>query len=242
MATQYPLRLAAVLALCLGLPCAPAGAAPQPFEAATMIIEFNSTDRDIGIQFFLDVEGWEAIGIRDPNNREIFRSTAKSELLGLGGGTELFLESFEPEFPDITFRDFFERFPKGTYTFIGHTPDGTPLRSTALFTHRIPEGPQIVMPNITEDECAENVPLPVDIAWNPVTTTIFDDPVTIRNYQVIVERNGREVFNVLMPPGVTTVTVPQGILRPGQEVSFEVLAIETGGNQTITESCLVTAD
>jgi hypothetical protein len=38
------------------------------------------------------------------------------------------------------------------------------------------------------------------------------------------------------------VTVPAELLEPGTEYGFEVLAIEEGGNQTITESCLVTAD
>jgi hypothetical protein len=38
------------------------------------------------------------------------------------------------------------------------------------------------------------------------------------------------------------VTVPNELLEPGTEYTFEVLAIEEGGNQTITEGCFVTAD
>jgi hypothetical protein len=34
--------------------------------------------------------------------------------------------------------------------------------------------------------------------------------------------------------------VPAEFLSPGTEYAFEVLAIEEGGNQTITESCFVT--
>ena len=39
--------------------------------------------------------------------------------------------------------------------------------------------------------------------------------------------------------GTTAITVPAAFLSAGTEYAFEVLAIEGGGNQTITESCLV---
>jgi hypothetical protein len=214
-----------------------------PFAEATMIIEFNSTDEDIGIQFFLDAEGWDLVRILDPNGKEIFRSGANSRLERQGGGTELFLESVEPTLDELSIQRFFHRFPRGRYSFIGRTPEGERLLSTALFTHRIPAGPEILMPLAPEeeDECAESVPLPVDIAWNAVTTSITGNPLDIVGYQVIVEQGDRE-FNITLPPDVTTVTVPQGFLQQGEEAAFEILAIEAGGNQTISESCFVTAD
>ena len=61
-----------------------------------MIIEFNSSAEDIGVQFFLDSEGWTSIEIRDPRGREIFSAEAEGRLARQGGGTELFLESVEP--------------------------------------------------------------------------------------------------------------------------------------------------
>jgi len=46
-----------------------------------------------------------------------------------------------------------------------------------------------------------------------------------------------------MAPGADTqITVPGESLSPGAEQSFEILAIEAGGNQTITEGCFVTAE
>jgi hypothetical protein len=46
-----------------------------------------------------------------------------------------------------------------------------------------------------------------------------------------------------MPAGLgTTLTVPAEPLEPGTEYDLEVLAIADNGNQTITETCFVTAD
>jgi hypothetical protein len=34
-----------------------------PLEASTMIIEYNASAKDIGVQFFLDSEGWRTVRI-----------------------------------------------------------------------------------------------------------------------------------------------------------------------------------
>ena len=138
--------------------------------------------------------------------------------------------------------EFFENFPEGTYTFLGRTPDGERLASTVEFTHVIPAGPEIVLPVGSSEECTENVPIPAVIAWNDVTTTIDDSPLEVDRYEVIVE-NDESNFDVHMAPGADTqITVPSEFLTPGTEYNFEVLAIEAGGNQTITEGCFVTAE
>ena len=50
-------------------------------------------------------------------------------------------------------------------------------------------------------------------------------------------------FDVIMSADLgTTLTVPAELLEPGTEYEFEVLAIAENGNQTITETCFVTAD
>lgn len=209
-----------------------------PFEAARLIIEFNSTDEDIGVQFFLDVDSWKTVKILNPRGQKIFDAAASANLLRQGGGTELFLESNEPTLDELSLEEFFELFPEGTYRFTGRTPDGDKLIGAAEFTHDIPAGPEIVMPQLpANDECAEDVPLPVVIAWNDVTTSIEGEPLDVVRYEVIV---GEDIFDVHLEG--TMVTVPAELLEPGTEYEFEVLAIEAGGNQTITETCFVTAD
>jgi hypothetical protein len=235
---------AAALTLTAAAPQTWAGAdkkqepAPVPFEATRLIIEFNSTDEDIGVQFFLDVDSWRVVRILNPRGQQIFKASAKENLLRQGGGTEMFLESSEPTLDELSLEEFFELFPEGTYRFIGRTPDGERLEGTAEFTHNIPAGPEIVIPTAgANDECAQDVPIPVVIAWNDVTTSIEGKPLEIAEYEVIV---GENVFDVRLEG--TMVTVPSELLKPGTEYAFEVLAIEKGGNQTITETCLVTAE
>jgi len=68
-----------------------------PFEEATMIIELNSTDLDVGIQFFLDVDSWKSVEISNPAGEEIFEVETNGRLTRQGGGTELFMESTRRE-------------------------------------------------------------------------------------------------------------------------------------------------
>lgn len=234
------LAMAAVFAVAAAAHQASTKQKPEqvPFEAAKLIIEFNSTDEDIGVQFFLDVDSWKTVKILNPRGQKIFDAAASANLLRQGGGTELFLESNEPTLDELSIEEFFELFPEGTYRFTGRTPDGEKLVGAANFTHNIPAGPEIVMPQLpANDECAENVPIPVVIAWNDVTTSFEGKPLDVVRYEVIV---GEDIFDVHLEG--TMVTVPAELLKPGTEYEFEVLAIEAGGNQTITETCFVTAE
>jgi hypothetical protein len=194
-----------------------------PFEDARIIIEFNSTDQDVGVQFFLDVDSWQTVQILDPRGKEIYQSTAKGRLLRQGGGTELFMESQEPTLDELPL------------------DDGERLFSQAEFTHNIPAGPQIIMPAHGPNECAKNVPIPVVLAWNAVTTSIDAQPIDVTRYEVVIEHED-STFDVILPATSSpTLTVSGEFLEPGTEYGFEVLAIEEGGNQTITADCFVTA-
>jgi hypothetical protein len=222
---------------------ATAAAKPTPveFEEVRLITEYNSTDDDIGVQFFLDVDSWQSVRILNPAGKEIFEARARSSLLQQGGGTEMFLESEEPTLDELSLEEFFELFPEGTYQFLGRTPDGERLIGEAEFSHDIPAGPEITLP-VAGQDCAPNVGIPVVIAWNEVTETIDGDPIDVEAYEVIIE--GEDVdFDVTMPADAgTSVTVPAEILEEGTEYKFEVLAIAENGNQTISETCFVTAE
>ena len=213
-----------------------------PLEEATMIIELNSTDLDVGIQFFLDSEGWQSVEISNPAGEEIFAVESHGKLTRQGGGTELFMESAEPTLDELPLAVFFNRFPEGTYMFRGQSPDGEKLIGRAEFTHVLPAGPVLVTPVPGQGECARDVAIPTVIAWEPVTTDFFGEPLEIVEYEVIVEGEDSN-FDVHLPAEAgTQVTVPAELLEPGTEYKYEVLAIEEGGNQTISETCFVTAD
>jgi hypothetical protein len=201
-----------------------------PFGEAKMIVEVNSTDGDAGIQVFLDGEAWESVAIVSPDGRRILEVTGKGSL-GKLGLTELFSESQEPSFDELPLEEFLEMFSAGEYQFFGKTVEGETLVGTATFTHNIPAGPIIVSPR----EGAVVNPNNTVIVWMPVTRP---RGIEIGGYQVIVEREEPTllVFSVHLPATATSVTVPREFLESRTEYKFEVLAIEAGGNQTISES------
>jgi hypothetical protein len=85
--------------------------------------------------------------------------------------------------------------------------------------------------------------MPVVIEWLAVTTAFPGGELgVIVSYEIIVERlkDGRK-FSITVPATDTFVTVPPEFIQPNTEYKFEVLAIEKGGNQTITESSFKTA-
>ncbi len=69
----------------------------------------------------------------------------------------------------------------------------------------------------------------------------------IIGYQVLVERETDlkalpvRTLDVTMPPTATRLRVPPGFLRPDTEYSWEVLAIEGSGNQTLSSSTFMTS-
>jgi hypothetical protein len=235
-----PLAAALVLALAaaaVGSPAAHAGTIP--FKDVRMIVEYNETAQDVGIQFFLDSDGWRSVDIFAPGGQKIFSASATGSLLAQGGGTELFVESVEPELAELPLDEFLDRFPEGEYLFVGKVPGGGRLAGIAEFDHEIPRGPQIIMPGPGGDVCAHGVSIPAVISWHPVTETVDGQPVAIDGYEVIVEND--ETFDIHLPGDATQVTVPAEFLHPNTHYIYEVLAIADGGNQTITEGCFETA-
>lgn len=65
-------------------------------------------------------------------------------------------------------------------------------------------------------------------------------PIEIVGDEVIVE-NVDMNFDVKFRADVLELTVPNGLLQPGTEYIFDVLAIEESCNQTITEGFFTTA-
>jgi hypothetical protein len=197
-------------------------------EESTMIIELNSTDRDAGLQVFLDGEPWKSMKIMRQGGRKLVKVKAKGRLKGFGL-TELFSESNEPEFSELPLRKFKQRFPAGKYTFVGRTIEGDKLRGTAKFTHHIPKGPKITSPT-------KGASVPIDdvvASWDPVRDT---RRVDIVGYRAIVEKEKPlRVFSADLPANVTSIPIPSEFLQAGKKHKLEVQAIERGGNQTISE-------
>ena len=211
-----------------------------PLKDAKLNIEHNATDRDTGFQGFVDSEGWRRLDVRGPDGRVLkFEGLGSLAKLGL---TELFFETVEPENADIPIKRMLAKLPEGNYRISGPAQEnGKRLGrtvGTALLTHDIPQGPQLLSP-------AEGAAVPVKgvvASWSPVSKTITGESVKIIAYQLIIEKDvdphphmiGKFGLSMYLPPSVTTIAVPDGFLEPGTAYKWEVLAIERSGNQTLS--------
>lgn len=233
-----------------------------PFAVAEVFFELNNTDGDLGIHALIDGEPWKRLTIEDPRERKMLNAYVRGRLRRQGL-TEIFFESAEPTFDELPPEKFFRRFPAGTYEVEGRTLDGQELESETEITHAMPAPPEahvngIPMPEQCDDEepgyDVITVESPIVISWPAVTRTHPElgypqdsGDIEIYNYQVVVETefelpNGDEfatVFSTVLPPGVTSMTVPDEFLSQSDEFKFEVLAREESWNQTAVESCFL---
>ena len=211
-----------------------------PLKDARMKIELNATDRDVGIQLFIDADPWRRMDVFDPNGAVVF-SSITSGRVGLQGGTELFLESAEPNFNQLSLAAFLARFPAGVYRVQGEGLAGEILLGSAKFSHNMPQGPQLLSPG----EDAEVDPDNTVVRWSRVPPP---NGSPIVGYQVLVVKPNsglaalpKIILDVMMPATATSMAVPAGFLLAGSAYEWEVLAIESGGNQTLSVGHFATA-
>lgn len=203
------------------------GAKKAKLEEVEFFIEYNASDKDAGVQVFLDGEGWEWIEIYNPSGKKIYRFNVDNAAKKIGI-TELFFESSEPSFDILPFAELLKMFPEGKYEFVGQTVKGEKFESKTTFSHMIPAAP-VVSPK------AHSVVDPdhTVISWEPVKEP---KGAKIVSYQVIVE--GNDPLRVLdvknLPPSARKMQIPSDFLEYDTLYQFEVLAREESGNQTIT--------
>jgi hypothetical protein len=222
-------------------PAVAAGGTVVQLKDARLKIELNATDGDAGVQVFIDADPWESMSIYDPQGKLVFRSVTRGSF-GKQGGTELFLESAEPDFSELPLDEFLQRFPEGKYHFRGRGLEGESYVGAATFTHNIPDGPRLVHPIAGSGSVDPNSTV---LMWEPVGPA---NGSPIVGYQVlVVQRNSnfaaipKPTFDVTMPATASSVAVPSGFLLPGTNYEWEVLAIEASGNQTLSTAFFQTA-
>ncbi len=221
---------------------------PPNLKEAKLIIEHNATAGDTGFQGFIDSEGWQRLDVKNPNGDVVLTFEGQNTLADLGV-TELFFETVEPANADVPIEEVLAKMPAGNYTISGpsmENGESSGLTSgTALLTHTIPAGPQLLTPTQGATVADDLV-----VSWNPVTRTIQGGPVDIIAYQLIIEKDGEPDPNMIgkiglsmyLPATTTSITVPGEVLEPGTNYLWEVLAIEASGNQTLSSSEFQTAN
>lgn len=210
---------------------------PVEFDRTQMYIEYNASAGDVGVQVSMDGEPWRELRVFNPAGKLIMEIKGR-KALALQGFTELFFESSEPPLTTLPLPVFFARFPAGEYEFEGVTIEGEKIEGTAVFTHKIPQKPVVLMPPQGSVQNKNNT----FVAWlpvpNPPGTTIVAYQVTVtQELEVLPQR----VFSVHVPANVLSVQVPPQFLQKNAAYEFEVLAIEEGGNQTIHAGNFTTA-
>lgn len=214
----------------------------QPLlKAAKLNIEHNATDGDTGFQGFVDGEGWQSLVVSGPGG-EVLAIEGRGALAGLGL-TELFFETVEPTNANVPIPDLLALLPEGSYTMAGPGVEAGeavgPMSGVAWLTHAIPAGPELLTP---AEDAVVSPDSALEMSWKPVTQTIDGAEVAIIAYQLIVEKNeeppahmiGKIGLSMVLPPSVTSIAVPREFLEPGTGYSWEVLAIEESGNQTLS--------
>jgi len=218
---------------------------------AKLIIEYNSTDDDLGVHGAFDDHGWKTLCVFDPIGRAVLEVGPQGQLrdLTMAG---IFFESREPPSSEFSFADLQAAFPEGTYTVRGESFDGTILVGGATFTHDVPAPPTITSPKIAEEpRGTKRNPVSRDnlvIGWDRVRKTVAGGPVDITGYEVIVTKeveddpNGfsRPTYDVHVPATVNSLSVPKEFLEPNTVYELEVLALEQSGNQTISVGFFMT--
>jgi hypothetical protein len=219
---------------------------------AKLIIEYNSTDGDLGVHGAFDDHGWKTLCAFDPTGRAVLEVAPQGQLrdLTMAG---IFFESREPPISEFSFAELEATFPEGEYAVRGESFDGTTLVGSATFTHDVPAPPTISSPRIAEEpRGTRKNPVPLKdlvVSWDQVTETVAGGPVDITGYEVIVTKevaddpNGfsRPTYDVHVPANLSNLRVPAEFLEANTVYELEVLALEVSGNQTISVGFFKTA-
>ena len=231
-----------------------------PFEEAQLYFELNHTDGDLGFHGLLDGDAWKSLEIAGPERADgseepVLMSIWVRNALRRQGMTEIFFESEEPSFDELTPAQFFARFPAGIYEAEAVTLDGEEMESELRVSHVMPGPPggiTINGKNSARNCDAANLPVvtePVTLDWNPVTKShpSVGTPnvnVTVLSYEVVgeIEREGKKpevlVFSAVLPRNVTEFVFPDSFTALVEdEMKFEIVTKLTNGNQTAVESC-----
>lgn len=229
----------------------------EGLDESAVFFEFNSTDCDVGIQFFWDGVAWKWMIVKDKHGRAVLdvfplrnvRAVGLTEGRFEGNEPRLIPEEDECDLEDEdvlnAIDDFIRQYKRGEYTFKGMAvEEKCLLLGDAELTY------DILTPAVFTDTT-----LPT-IRWNPPTGLVFGGTPEVVGYEMVielvVEASDEQVFKetTTLPAGATGYTVSPTFMRlinsfdPEDivELKIEILADEESGNRTITEEALIEAD
>lgn len=238
-------RIGAAMTSAAFMMAVPQAALPAQFTQAELYFELNDTDGDLGFHSSIDGGPYPRLEIVRSPDRTLLVIEANGGL-SKQGLTQLFFESAEPAFSELSPERFFKRFPEGPYEIFAERQDGKTLKATVVVSHVMAAPPSnITLSGVPAVENCDVKPLPlvskpVVIDWDPVTqshpTIGKPGKVDIALYQLFVEREGVKL-SLDLPPDITRFSVPPEVIALGNEFKFEIIARTATGNNTAIESC-----
>jgi len=231
----------------------PAASADAPeISDAHVFFELNDTDRDLGIHAKVEADPW--VNMQLYNHRRSRLLDIKVEgVLAWEGLNEFAFESSEPNFRHLPPEEFFRRYPEGQYLLVARGLYGARMDRLTQVSHLLPSPPVVAVNGIPAATDCDSEDIPeftgddIEIEWEEVThshATLgrVNEPVTIVNYEVIIEvPEANWKASTILPPDAFSFEVPEEILELAEEgiVKYEVLAREASDNQTAIESCFL---
>lgn len=224
-----------------------AGAQPHKgrLSEAEIFVELNDTDGDLGLHASIDGGPWTELEIEGPQDRQLLDIISQGRLT-TQGLTQLFFESAEPGFDELSPDEFFRRFPKGRYEIEARALDGSLLIGDAFLSHVMAAPPgNVRVSGLPAAESCDATPLPkaippVLITWDQVTSSHPDigesGPVRISRYQFFLERDNVKL-GLDLSPDVAEFEIPLSLTAGGRLFKFEIIARTSSGNNTAVESC-----
>jgi len=197
----------------------PTASSPEPFDEATLFLEYNATDDDAEVVLQIDPEvGLSRLRVINPLGKEIVDLRAKAaEGLGI---RKVNLETPEPSLAEVMLA-----YPSGAYRFIGKTVEGETLLSIVWLSHDLPAAPHLTFP------LSGQIGVPTSGAaatWHavPGAAGYF---LELENDELLVDVKSH------IAPRQTSFGFPEGWLLPDTEYQIGAGARGANGNLTVVE-------
>ncbi len=227
-------------------------AAAPAIKVADVFFELNDTDHDLGIHAKVEADPWNNLQLYNHRRNRLLDIKVEG-VLAWEGLNEFAIESSEPNFRYLPPEEFFRRYPEGQYLLVAIGLYGARMDRLTQVSHLLPSPPVVSVNGIPAATDCDGEDIPefaaddIEIEWDEVThshPTIgrLNEPVTIVNYEVIVEiPEANWKVSTILPPDTFSFEIPEEILELAEEgmVKYEVLAREESDNQTAIESCFL---
>lgn len=211
----------------------------RKYEKIRFFFELNHSHGDLGVQLLLlPGTDWKDLKIYFPNGKQMLELES-SNALRTQGVSELFFESAEPPFEDVSKATVLRRFPEGKYKFFADTLKGLDLLGYATLSHKFPDPPEITNPIGAEDPPRTTIDVVsngLNVTWNPVNNIPMD------SYEVIVMNQDDQqdfVTDWRVTKNTRSVFIDKSFFQHNKNYELEVLARAVNGNQVKPHSSVV---